>query len=278
MESKRPIKLRNGGFAEHSIKVFNMKFCAAIIWGLLIAGCASTPTVQDIYKASDSSMGDGYAERMIFRKDFRPEEKLEFVFWVGFSGYSAKLNQNQERMLAMLRGAEKAKSMGFTCVTYYSEDSGWKLDYVDLPQKYNFIGSVGPGGTITGGLSESAIGYSYNKDRPYKMMPHAGLYVGLKKTCSPVKIEQVGLIEYMNWNLDAENILNVFSNHFGISIPKEDRGQEISREQAERDRFKKQAGSVCNASSECAGTLVCAKSSPTVMQCMSSGEALKNSF
>lgn len=249
----------------------------AIVLSLLISGCASKPTVQEIYKESDSRTGDGYAERLISRKDFRPEEKLEYVFWIGFYGAAAKLNPYQERMLAMLRGAENAKNMGFKCVTYYSEESSGNTSYIALSPNYNFIGSVGAGGIVTGTLSESARGYSHNKDRPSLMMPHVGLYVGLKKTCSPVKIDKVGLDEYMNWNLDAENVIDIFSNHFGITTHS-DRKEEVSREQAERDRFKKQAGSECNASSECAGTLICAKSSPSIMQCMSSGAALKNGF
>lgn len=54
-----------------------------------------------------------------------------------------------------------------------------------------------------------------------------------------------------------------------------ERREEVTREQAERDRLKKAEGDECQISAECAGTLVCARVTPTGMQCMSSDAALK---
>jgi hypothetical protein len=58
------------------------------------------------------------------------------------------------------------------------------------------------------------------------------------------------------------------------SVTKE-RREEVYREQAERERLKKPEGVECHASEECAGVLICAKVSPSIMQCMSSDAALK---
>ena len=71
-------------------------------------------------------------------------------------------------------------------------------------------------------------------------------------------------------NVDVEKNTMVDDN----SVTKE-RREEITREQAERDRLKIPEGGECKISAECAGTLVCAKVSLSAMQCMSSSTALR---
>lgn len=82
------------------------------------------------------------------------------------------------------------------------------------------------------------------------------------------------VIRKFEWLFGSEHIPTNTSRQSGSTVSS-DRKEEVLREQAERDRLRKPDGVECKTSSECAGTLICAKVNPSIMRCMSSDAALK---